>query len=214
MFIELVDALRCPTPHEESWLVASADEMDARHIVTGTLGCPVCHAEFPIRQGVVDFRRGKTDACVIPSSSAADPEEAVRLAAFLDLTDASGFAVLVGTWGAHASLLRTEVDTPLVLVDPPAGITGEPGISVLRCEEELPLAAGAARGVAIDDGSVARVASAVRATRANGRVVAPSSVPLPDGVRELARSDALWVGERQAPASPLVALHVRRGTSG
>jgi hypothetical protein len=37
MFIELVDALRCPVPHEESWLVASADRMEARHIVDGTL---------------------------------------------------------------------------------------------------------------------------------------------------------------------------------
>jgi uncharacterized protein YbaR (Trm112 family) len=209
MFIELVDALRCPTPHEESWLVASADRMEARHIVEGTLGCPVCRAEFPIHDGVVDFRRrthGPT-----PPGTAPDPEQAVRLAAFLDLADASGFAVLVGAWGAHAPLLRAQVDTPLVLVDPPADVVGEPGVSVLRCDGELPLAAGAARGVAIDGGSEARVTSAVRATRAKGRVLAPTSVALPDGVRELARDDALWVGEREAVASPIVTLHVRRG---
>jgi uncharacterized protein YbaR (Trm112 family) len=209
MFIELVDALRCPTPHEESWLVASADRMEARHIVEGTLGCPVCHAEFPIHDGVVDFRRHAPGPT--PPFAAPDPEQALRLAAFLDLADASGFAVLVGAWGAHASLLRGEVETPLVLIDPAADVAGEPGISVLRCDGELPLAVGAARGVAIDGGTAERVASAVRATRAKGRIVAPTSVALPDGVRELARDDALWIGEREAVASPIVTLHVRRG---
>jgi hypothetical protein len=30
-------------------------------------------------------------------------------------------------------------------------------------------------------------------------------------VRELARDEHVWVGEREAPTSPLVRLHVRRG---
>ena len=41
MFIELIDTLRCPTPHDESWLVLAADRMAARHVVEGTVGCPV-----------------------------------------------------------------------------------------------------------------------------------------------------------------------------
>jgi uncharacterized protein YbaR (Trm112 family) len=209
MFIELVDALRCPNPHEESWLVASADRMEARHIVNGTLGCPVCKAEFPIRNGVVDFRRGASGA--LPASAAPDQEQAMRLAAFLDLTDGQGFAVLLGEWGGHAPLLRTMVETPLVLVDPPEDVEGEPGISVIRCDGELPLAAAASRGIAIDDGPAARVASAVRATRVKGRLVAPASMAVPAGVRELARDDAMWVGERETPDSPLLTLHVRRG---
>src|ERR1700738_4322089 len=108
MFIELVDALRCPTPHEESWRVASAARMEARHIVEGTLGCPVCRAAFPIHDGVVDFRRGSAGA--LPPATAPDPEQAMRLAALLDLSDSSGFAVLLGAWGAHAPLLRAEVE--------------------------------------------------------------------------------------------------------
>ncbi|MFL5607405.1 MAG: hypothetical protein ACJ8AD_13230 [Gemmatimonadaceae bacterium] len=208
MFIELVDALRCPVPHEESWLVASADRMEARHIVEGTLGCPVCRAEYPIRRGVVDFRREPPRA--LPPTTTPDAEQAMRLAAFLDLSDATGFAVLVGARGAHAPLVRAQTDTPLVVIDPPENVEGEPGISVLRCDGALPLAAGAARGVAIDDATPERVASAVRATRVNGRVVAPASTPLPDGVRELARDRTDWVAERQPVASPVIALHVRR----
>jgi uncharacterized protein YbaR (Trm112 family) len=214
MFIELVDTLRCPTPHEESWLVLAADRMAARHVLEGTLGCPVCDAEYPIREGVVDFRL----APHVPAarSRPADPEQAMRLAAFLGLDDALGFAVLMGEWGAHALELRGMVECPLILVDPPADVEATPGLSIIRTDGALPLAAGAARGMAIDAGGAGgapdeRIASAVRATRVKGRIVGPVSLPLPDGVRELARDDREWVGEREPAASPLVALHVRRG---
>lgn len=209
MFIELVDALRCPVAHEESWLVASATRMAARHIAEGMLGCPVCHAQYPVRHGVVDFRR--EPRAISASAAAPDEDVAARLAALLDLTDGSGFAVLIGAWGIHAPLMHALTDTPLVLIDPPEGVEGQPGVSVLRCDGDLPLALGVARGVAIDEDSGSRVDSAVRVTRTAGRVVGPASLPLPAGVRELARDDRLWVGAREAPASPLVVLHVRRG---
>ena len=48
-------------------------------------------------------------------------------------------------------------------------------------------------------------------TRVGGRLVAPAGAPLPEGVRELARDDAVWVGEREALPSAPVTLHVRRG---
>ena len=92
-----------------------------------------------------------------------------------------------------------------------------PGLSIIRTTGALPLAAGSTRGIAIDVGDLhgdhtARVESAVRATRARGRVVGPATLPLPAEVRELARDEAVWVGERETPASPLVTLHVRRGS--
>jgi uncharacterized protein YbaR (Trm112 family) len=208
MFIELVDALRCPVPHEESWLVAAATRMEFRHIVEGTLGCPVCHAQYPVTRGVVDFRREPHTA--LPPDAPPDEMQATRLAAFLDLTDRTGFAVLLGAWSVHAPLLRGLVETPLVVVDPPEGVEGEPGISGIRCDGVLPLAEGAARGIAVDAGPPARAASAVRATRVTGRLVLPAAEPLPAGVRELARDDAVVVAEREAPASTPVTLHVRR----
>jgi uncharacterized protein YbaR (Trm112 family) len=210
MFIELVDALRCPVAHEESWLVAAAVRMEARHIVEGTLGCPVCSAEYPIRNGVVDFRRAG-EALVSPPV-AGDPEKAMRMAALLNLADAQGFAVLLGEWGAHAHELASIVETPIVVVDPPADIVGAPGVSVVRCDGEVPLATGAARAMAVDDGGASRVASAIRATRAKGRVLATLAVAVPADVTELARDETMWVGERGAPTSPLVSLHVRRST--
>lgn len=212
MFIELVDALRCPVPHEESWLVASATRMEARHIVDGLLGCPVCHAEYPVRNGVADFRREPT----LPLEAAPDPflrgdaTTAMRLAAFLGLSDAHGFAVLLDEWGAQASALRELVETPIVLVDPPPGREGEPGVSVVLSDGIPPLAPGAARATAIGRSSAARAAEAVRITRSGGRLVGPATLAVPDGVREIARDDALWVGEKEPERSPLVTLHVRR----
>ena len=214
MFIELVDTLRCPVSHEESWLVLASTRMVARHVVEGALGCPVCAAEYPIHDGVVDFRRAAAVAPV--PSQRPDAEQAMRLAAFLGLSDAQGFAVLMGQWGSHALELRGLVECPLILIDPPADVEAAPGLSILRTDGAIPLATGAARGVALDPAGTAgppaeRIASAVRATRVKGRLVGRVGLALPDGVTELARDDREWVAERDASASPLVTLHVRRG---
>jgi len=214
MYIELVDALRCPRPHEDSWLVARAERMEVRHVLEGALGCPVCRAEFPVHAGVVDMSLGTH--LRPPDPGTPDREQALRLAAFLALGDAQGFAVLLGSWGAHAAALRELVDCPLLLVDPPAQVVAEPGLSIIRTSGDVPLAVGAARGVAIDIADLhgdhpSRVRSAVQATRAAGRVVAPASLPLPEGLRELARDGDLWVAEREAAPAPLITLHVRRG---
>ncbi len=208
MFIELVDALRCPKPHEESWLVAQADIMHARHIVSGTLGCPVCSAQFPIQDGVVDFRLGASESHTTRTPDTRTPLDIdpLKLAALLDLSDHTGFALLIGHWGAAAHELSRLVETPLIAIDPPAHVIGAPGVSVIRSDNHLPLADRVARGAVMDE----RTTEAVRVVKPGGRIVAETSIQVPVGVTELARDQAMWVGERTAPADPLVALHVRR----
>jgi len=51
--------------------------------------------------------------------------------------------------------------------------------------------------------------SIVRAVRLGGRVLAPATVPIPDGLRELARDDEEWVAEVTVRASGLVELRRR-----
>ena len=211
MFVEIVDALRCPRAHEESWLVLAARRTEDRHVLEGTLGCPVCRAEYPIHAGIADF----TDATRRDHTFEAAPltlPPADHLAAMLNLGDALGFAVLIGAWGARADELVALLDAPpLLLVDPPAGIAMGHGLSGIRAGTKLPLAPGAARAVATDAIDPARVADAARVTRVGGRMVAPAVSLVPEGVRELVRDDVVWVGERLALPSAPVTLHVRRG---
>src|SRR5258707_7835166 len=57
--IELTEMLRCPEAHREEMLVLSTGEMKDRMVRSGLIGCPVCHNEYPISRGIVNFRRSK-----------------------------------------------------------------------------------------------------------------------------------------------------------
>ena len=213
MFIELVDDLRCPRPHEETWLVASADRTDQRDIVEGTLGCPICHAEYPIRAGVVWFADLQTPALRPSPTPAIDPELALRLAAFLDLSGAEGFAVLAGSWGPAAPLLRDLVPTHLVVLNAAGEVATGGGVSALQIASGIPLADATCRGVALDvhHADAPHLSAAIRVLRPRGRLVAPAATPLPPGVAELARDDRLWVAERVAEPPQLVSIRARGG---
>lgn len=211
MFVEIVDALRCPRMHEESWLVLAASHTEDRHVVEGTLGCPVCRAEYPIHGGIADFSDPASSARA-PSSAPRALAPADHLAAMLNLGDALGFVVLIGAWGTRAGELLELLDAPpLLLVEPPAGVAMGHGLSGLRAGTALPLATGAARGVATDAVDPTAVAEAARIARVGGRLVAPAESRMPEDVKELARDEHVWVGERLAPPSAPVTLHVRRG---
>ena len=192
MFVDLIESLRCPRPHDPSQLVVAAGRVVDRHILDGTLGCPTCAAEFRIAGGITQFE--------IPArpTPAAAPDAALglRIAAFLELTDARGFAILCGTWGAQLDPIQRVADTPLLLINPPMSYGGEPA-GVILCGDVAPLAQSSARAAALGaDMPEGLLASVVRAVRTGGRLVGPVSLGLPDGVTEVARDETLWVGEK------------------
>ena len=216
MFIEFVESLRCPVPHEESWLVAAADRMRGRTIVSGLLGCPVCGTRYAIEDGVTYLSVART----VPPSAAAPPPpddaEPLRAAALLALVEPGGTAVLVGAWGRMRSGLRALAEVHLLLVDPPFDVRSEEGVSVVRTAGALPLAPASVRGVALDlaaTPNAALLAGAVGALRPRGRLVAPVAVRVPAGVTELARDEREWVAEREAPARPPVIVPLGRAGS-
>ena len=209
MFIELVDSLRCPRPHEESWLVASAVRTEGRDILEGTLGCPICHAEYPIRGGTVWF-----DSIEPPSPGSPperDAELAMRLAAFLDLSEPRGFGVFAGRYGPLAELLREIVPPPLIALNPVPLVATANGVSTLVIAAGIPLADATCRGVALDAGHAddAYLDAAARVLQPRGRLVAPAATPTPDGVSEIARDERIWVAERTAASPKLVSLRGR-----
>lgn len=204
MFIELVDHLRCTRPHEESWLVAAARRMEARHVVDGELGCPVCHAEYTVREAVADFRDGARDDESAPPANGeigTSDDELLRAAALLQLVDVRAPVVLAGAWASLLPRLVELVPAVYLAVNPSLSLPLRPELSALRAHGALPLARGAAHAVALDAAAVADHAllrGAVDALRSGGRIVAPVAIALPDDLRELARDDRHWVAERVA----------------
>ena len=209
MYLELIDALRCPVPHEESPLIAAISRRADRDIVSGALGCPVCRAEYAIQNGVAIF----AEEAVPTSARSAGPEEsaeetALRCAAMLDLHDPGGIVLLAGAWGLGAAALLEMTRVLVLLVDPPQGLQLGNGLAALRIGDALPLARGAVRGIALDDArsTPALLASAGRALKSGGRLVASARAALPTGLVERARDDRCWVADAAGPASAPVQL--------
>ena len=199
MFIPLVDILRCvrQPPHDDTWLVASIDRAEERDIIEGFLGCPICSAEYPIHLGIVNF----APDVVRPEYRAVSEEEAIRLAAALDLVDPRMTAVLYGSWGSSAPLIRGFSPAQLVLVNPPAGIATGDGVSIVL-SNLAPLAMASVNAVAIDaSASPAMVASLAASLRSGGRMIGPVSVAIPGDLVEIARDDEVWVARLETAAT-------------
>ncbi len=194
MHIELTDHLRCPADHPEAYLVLIPDRMVEREVRAGLLGCPVCQAEYPIRDGVVDL-----GAMEVPSSGAGPVPDAAALHAFLGLEGAGGFLALIGECAREADALTALLPgVHLALVNPPAGTVPGGAASVLRAAR-VPFKAGSLRGVVVSlpwaaapgwiEAAVAAVLPGLRAT-GEGE---PPAIP---GLAILGAAGGWWVGRR------------------
>ena len=215
MFTELIDLLRCPQPHEDSWLVASSTRTGNRHILDGRLGCPVCKASYDITEGEVMF----SSAPVLRSAITMDDDGAFRLAAQLNLLEAPTPVLLAGQWSRAVAALRRITPTVILFVaDATSVVTQDERVSTLRLPASgLPLAAGSLRGLALDRAHArdAWLADAARVVRAKGRLVVPVGTTLDASLWTTLASDTdVTVAERlpvatapvqltRAPAQPL-----------
>lgn len=207
MFIELVDILRCGRPHDDSWLVLSAERMSGRHVVSGTLGCPVCGAAYPVVDG--EARLGSADDAgqhppadpVVPWLD--DEAAPMQAAALLSLAELRHPVLLAGEWSTLGEPLAGLAPGLYLVVNPRSPIPpGRTELSVLRAAGWLPLAANKLHGAALDGAAIRAglLDGTARAVRPGGRLVAPASTPLPPHYSELGRDGAIWVAERQASA--------------
>ena len=207
MFTELIDTLRCPNPHEDSWLVATSTKTAGRHIVTGKLGCPVCRAIFEIVDAEVLF----APAAGLQSSRVLDKDAAFRLAAQLHLLEAPQPVLLTGRWSAAVQPLRTIVSTVIMFVaNATSVVTLDERVSSLRMPATgIPLATGSLRAIALDAAHATPdlLSDSARVLRASGRLVAAAATLLdPSLWRTLATDSDVIVAERLAVASAPVAL--------
>jgi len=202
MFIEMIDLLRCVNDHQDSWLVASFRSIANRIVLDGTLGCPICSAEYEIVNGVADFTGGEAAPSLDVERAVAAhqrEEHATRAGAYLDVTQPGATIVLGGIWAYAAQELAEMTDIRVIAINPPSEVKESERVGLVQVGARIPLAPNSVQGVALDAWfPPAIVDSAVRAVKPGGRVVGPASMVHPDAVTVLAHDDKYWVAEKPA----------------
>ena len=226
MFIELAEVLDCPDCVAAAGLVAFVARAEARRVLEGRLGCPLCEVEVPVRDGEMRFdlsraerRVGGSAPAVQPAPAASTPgpaaEAALRLAALLGVADRPGAVVLLGPdVAAHAARLARMGDR-IEVIAWLAGATGEAapagvdvlaaGVNPLRgaAPDGWPVRSDSLHGIALAGPLGLDLAEAARCLRPGARlVVAP---PAPEdlealrasGLTEVAADATAWVGEHR-----------------
>jgi uncharacterized protein YbaR (Trm112 family) len=188
MYIELIDLLRCPKEHADSWLVAAFNLMDGRFVIEGKLGCPVCSATYFIRDGLVDLREeGDQHAAVSRSQAHPDDESAIRAAALLGLTKPNSIVVLAGGSANLSDQISEIGEARVLVVNPRTAVHESERVALILADDRLPFAPGSIDGIIIDEATTVFGKDAARVLRQGGRLVAPAGTDLPAGFRELAR---------------------------
>ena len=196
MFIELTDHLRCAAEHDESFLVLLPDQVTNRQVRSGTLGCPVCNATYPIADGVVRFGPAPTPPPVPPSA----PPPVSGLAAFLGLSGPGGYVGLVGDVAALGRELTGAVPGVHFLgVNAPAGTEGSDRVSLAE-GPRIPVKARQLRGVILGSGygeDPKWIAEGVRVVLPGLRVVGAGPAPERDDLQVLAAAEGWWVSVKR-----------------
>ena len=122
MFLELAEALDCPSCRSSVGLVAFATDTQDRRVIQGWLGCPLCELEFPIDGGSIDFSGiagpdvatevefGERIPPTAPLQWAESPsDQVVRLAAMLGLGDRDGMVLLLGPGLSSSAVQLTKL---------------------------------------------------------------------------------------------------------
>jgi uncharacterized protein YbaR (Trm112 family) len=201
VLIDLAEFLKCPADHPETYCVLAPHHMEGRNVVQGTLGCPTCRAEYPIRGGVVRFgAQSDADPGERPGGVAADvvwDPEAIR--ALLSLTSTGGHLVLVGSAGRIAPELAACLEgVHVVGVNAPPTARPVPVCSLLVSPHTIPLRSAVARGVVVgpDYCDEHWLEESARVLLRGQRLVVAAADVMVNGVRRLAAADGVWVGER------------------
>ena len=199
MYIELIDLLRCPRPHEESWLVAAFNRMDGRFVIEGRLGCPICSSSYPISDGIADFG-SEAPTPQDTDSDAATEEMTLRVAGMLGLTRAGAAVVLSRMPAEIGAAVAGLTAVKVVSVNPTSQGAEAENIAAVRSHDRLPLASGSIDAMMLAEPvTTAEIVEALRVLKTGGRLVAPAGTALAGNLRELARDDFYVVAEFTGP---------------
>lgn len=216
MRLELAERLLCPAPHERTPLIVVAEASADRDLLRGSAGCMRCHLEAQFVQGSLVFPAAAGAAEVSPaedvSGAAALPANDTlleRLEALLGISEPGMSLLLSARYAAVAASLAERHEAVVAVLDAAgpsaAGVGHVRGAGAVVPFSDATFAA-AALG---EDVSAAQLHDALRTVRVGGRVLAAAALPLPAGVRELARDASDWLGEVSVSVSPVMVLRRR-----
>jgi uncharacterized protein YbaR (Trm112 family) len=206
MHLEFIDLLRCPRPHEESPLVAVIDRMEGRQVVEGKLGCPVCGADYKIRNRVAHFIEDVgLKAALVEQAGRSTAESSETIAAFLDLSSPGKIALLAGEFAADSDTVARLTDSRIIALNSPRANGASDVVAAINAASPLPLAARSLDGLALDDShsTPEMLDQAARLLRPRGRLLAKAGVELPPSFHELARDQNHIVAEFVGELIPL-----------
>lgn len=198
MHLEFIDLLRCPNDHEDSWLVAAFYRMDGRVVAEGKLGCPVCSAEYFIRNGIAVF--DGTHRPARGSALGADTDGTV-IAALLNLARPGMLALLAGELAHNADEVSRLTGARMIALNSPSPSRDSDAVAEIHAGLPIPLAAHSLDGIALDatHSTPALLAEAARLLRPRGRLLVRGQPRLSEAFHELARDSdqvvAEYVGE-------------------
>jgi hypothetical protein len=203
MRLELAERLRCPNAHLPTPLVVVSREKRDRDLREGVAGCPVCRLEARITGGHLRFE-GDAPAPAFTATGAAPELE--RVVALLGLAEPGGALLLTGRYAALAEPLAALIEATVVVMHADAPSASDQVAAVLGALTRVPFTDATFRGAALDDGTPqALVEDAARTVVSQGRVLGAGNLPLPGGLKELARDDREWIAARVL-VGPIVEL--------
>ncbi|MDP9176878.1 MAG: hypothetical protein M3O61_04285 [Gemmatimonadota bacterium] len=203
MHIEFIDLLRCPNEHEDSWLVAAFYQVDARVVIEGKLGCPVCGAEYFIRDGVAVFGEAPASSQSPPDG---DPEtDGTLIAALLNLERPGMLALLAGGWARDAQAVSALTRAHIIVLNSPSRSRASETVAEVHAGLPIPLAAHSLDGIALDakHATPVMLTEAARLLRPRGRLLLRGQPRLSEAFHELARDSDQVVAECIGELVPL-----------
>jgi len=203
MHVALTDVLTCPRCGPEFGLLLVAEQTEQRRVLEGWLACANCRERYRVAGGFSDLSFGARASD--EPHAAAQPEDALRLAALLGVTEGPALVSVVGNGvTAVAALVEMIPGIEVIAVswhlrDQPEA----PGISRIAAGTRLPFRNASLRGVALtDEPATDLIEEAARVVAPRARVVVLSGDPgvserlAASGLRVIAKDARATVGER------------------
>lgn len=200
MHILLTDIATCPRCGPDFGLILLVHEAVERNVVRGALACANCRENYPIHDGIADFRQG-----LAPDWGAAIPEGSVqRLVALAGVTSGPGYLLVAGPAAAHADAIGSWLPEVEQLVATSHTDAAEPATHRIATAESLPFRNAVLAGAILTGGAAdALLEETARALMLVGRLVVQ---PIPPnaatrlaaaGLRVVAEDGATLVATRR-----------------